>query len=124
MQETIPENTLSVMSLMLNSSVMAKSVLLLLLLFSVVSWAIIFQKYFFFKNAKDEDRRFFSYFSKASNFLHIHDYARELQYSTVARVFLVGYRELYVFQEMAQSKNTKVLFSDSDKFISARVIKG
>ena len=102
MQETIPENTLSVISLMLNSSVMAKSVLLLLLLFSVVSWAIIFQKYFFFKNARDEDRRFFSYFSKANNFLHIHDYARELQYSTVARIFLVGYRELYVFQEMAQ----------------------
>jgi biopolymer transport protein TolQ len=123
-QETIPENTLSVINLMLNSSVMAKSVLLLLLLFSVVSWAIIFQKYFFFKNARDEDRRFFSYFSKASNFLHIHDYARELQYSTVARVFLVGYRELYVFQEMAQSKNIKVLFSESEKFISARDIKG
>ena len=101
MQEIVPENTLSVANLMLNSSVMAKGVLLLLLLFSVVSWAIILQKYSFFKNAKDEDRRFLSYFSKAENFLNIHDYARELKYSTVARIFLVGYRELYVFQEMA-----------------------
>ena len=122
-QETVPENSLSVISLMLNSSVMAKSVLLLLLLFSVVSWAIILQKYFFFRNAKDEDRRFLSYFSKASNFLHIYDYARELQYGTVARVFLVGYRELYVFQEMAKSQHKGTLSGD-EKFISARDVKG
>ena len=124
MQEIVPENTLSVANLMLNSSVMIKGVLLLLLLFSVVSWAIILQKYFFFKNAKNEDRRFLSYFSKASNFFNIHDYARELKYSTVARIFLVGYRELYVFQEMAQSKKTKSSFSENEKFVSARDIKG
>ena len=103
---------------------MAKSVLLVLVLFSVVSWAIILQKYFFFKNAKNEDRRFLAYFSKASNFFNIHDYARELKYSTVARIFLVGYRELYVFQEMAQSKKTKSSFSENEKFVSARDIKG
>ena len=124
MQETVPENSLSVITLILNSSVMAKSVLLLLLLFSVVSWAIILQKYFFFRNAKDEDRRFLSYFSKASNFLNIYDYARELRYGTVARVFLVGYRELYMFQEMAKSKNTESTHSGDEKFISARDIKG
>ena len=124
MQEIVSENTLSVVNLVLNSSVMAKCVLLLLLLFSVVSWAIILQKYFFFKNAKNEDRRFLSYFSKASNFLNIHDYARELKYSTVARIFLVGYRELYVFQEMAQSKKSKSYFSENEKFVSARDIKG
>ena len=124
MQEIVSENTLSVADLMLNSSVMAKGVLLLLLLFSVVSWAIILQKYFFFKNAKNEDRRFLAYFSKASNFFNIHDYARELKYSTVARIFLVGYRELYVFQEMAQSKKTKSSFSENEKFVSARDIKG
>ena len=124
MQEIVPENTLSVANLMLNSSVMIKGVLLLLLLFSVVSWAIILQKYFFFKNAKNEDRRFLAYFSRASNFLNIHDYARELKYSTVARIFLVGYRELYVFQEMAQSKKTKSSFSENEKFVSARDIKG
>jgi len=123
-QEIVSENTLSVANLMLNSSVMIKGVLLLLLLFSVVSWAIILQKYFFFKNAKNEDRRFLAYFSKASNFFNIHDYARELKYSTVARIFLVGYRELYVFQEMAQSKKTKSSFSENEKFVSARDIKG
>ncbi len=124
MQEIVPENTLSVANLMLNSSVMIKGVLLLLLLFSVVSWAIILQKYFFFKNAKNEDRRFLAYFSKASNFFNIHDYARELKYSTVARIFLVGYRELYVFQEMSQSKKSKSSFSENEKFVSARDIKG
>jgi biopolymer transport protein TolQ len=123
-QETIVGNTLSVADLMLNSSVMAKGVLLLLLLFSVVSWAIILQKCFFFKNARNEDKRFQSYFSKATNFLNIHDYASELKHSTVARIFLVGYRELYVFQELAQSEKTRSSFSKSEKFLSARDIKG
>jgi len=53
MQETVSENTLSVANLMLNSSIMAKGVLLVLLLFSVVSWAIILQKYFFFQKRKE-----------------------------------------------------------------------
>jgi biopolymer transport protein TolQ len=123
-QETVPENSLNVINLMLNSSIMAKSVLLLLLLFSVVSWAIILQKYFFFKNAKNEDMRFLAYFSKASNLLNIYDYARELEFSTVARVFLVGYRELYIFQEMAQEKNPKRAPLDDEKIVSAKDIKG
>ena len=89
-----------------------------------MSWAIILQKYFFYKNAKNEDRRFLSYFSKASNFLNIHDYARELQYSTVARVFLVGYRELYVFQEIAQSKRPKVLFRRTRNSFQQGTLKG
>ena len=120
MQETVSENTLSVANLMLNSSIMAKGVLLVLLLFSVVSWAIILQKYFFFKNAKNEDRRFLSYFSKADNFLNIHDYARELEYSTISRIFLVGYRELYVFQEAAQSEKIKFFFTERKIRFSTR----
>ena len=103
---------------------MAKSVLLLLLLFSVVSWAIILQKYFFFKNAKNEDRRFLSYFSKSSNLMSIYDYARELEFSTVARVFLVGYRELYIYQEKSQEKNPQRDPLGDEKIVSAKDIKG
>ncbi|HAK38267.1 MAG: MotA/TolQ/ExbB proton channel family protein [Nitrospinaceae bacterium] len=112
------------MNLMLNSSVMAKSVLLLLLLFSVVSWAIILQKYFFFKNAKIEDQRFLTYFFKSGSLTNIYNYSRELQYSTVSRVFLTGYRELYVFQEMARSKQGKGDSQGDSDLISARDIKG
>ena len=108
MQETVPENSLNVINLMLNSSIMAKSVLLLLLLFSVVSWAIILQKYF----------------SKSRNLINIYDYARELEFSTVARVFLVGYRELYIYQEMAQEKNLKRAPLDDAKIVSVKDIKG
>ncbi len=123
-QEPLSENSLSVVNLVLNSSIMAKSVLLLLLLFSVVSWAIILQKYFFFKNAKSEDQRFLTYFSKSGNLTNIYNYSREIQYSTVSRVFLTGYRELYVFQEMARSKQGKRDSLDDSDLISARDIKG
>tara|TARA_B100001964_G_scaffold30499_1_gene31490 strand:+ start:2052 stop:2813 length:762 start_codon:yes stop_codon:yes gene_type:complete len=123
-QEPLSENSLSVVNLVLNSSVTAKSVLLLLLLFSVVSWAIILQKYFFFKSARNEDKRFLTYFSKSGNLRNTYNYSRELQHSTVARVFQVGYRELYVFQGMAKSNEGKGNLSGEDDLISARDIKG
>ncbi|MCH8157971.1 MAG: MotA/TolQ/ExbB proton channel family protein [Nitrospinae bacterium] len=104
---------------------MAKSVLLLLLVFSVLSWAIILQKYFFFRNAKFEDKRFLHYFSKSENLTNIYNYSRELRYSTVARVFLVGYRELYLFQEMAKSgKKQRKVASSKKNLITAIDLKG
>lgn len=54
----------------------------------------------------------------------IYDYARELEFSTVARVFLVGYRELYIQQETAQEKNPKRTHLDDEKNVSVKDLKG
>ena len=54
----------------------------------------------------------------------IYDYARELECSTVARVFLVGYRELYIQQETAQEKNPKRTHLDDEKNVSVKDLKG
>ena len=102
MQQALSEHSLSAVELALNSGLVVKGVLLLLLVFSVLSWAIILQKYTFFRNAKSEDKRFLIYFSKSENLTNVYNYSRELNYSTVARVFLTGYRELYLFTEMVK----------------------
>jgi len=105
-QQALSEHSLSAVELALNSSLVVKGVLLLLLVFSVLSWAIILQKYTFFRNAKSEDKRFLTYFSKSENLTNVYHYSRELNYSTVARVFLTGYRELYLFKEMAKPEKS------------------
>ena len=125
MQQALSEHSLSAVELALNSGLVVKGVLLLLLVFSVLSWAIILQKYTFFRNAKSEDKRFLIYFSKSENLTNVYNYSRELNYSTVARVFLTGYRELYLFKEMAKpAKSVRKKKSSQEEFITGKDIKG
>ncbi len=95
--------TLSILDMVGNSTTLAKLVLLVLLIFSVVSWAIIFAKFFVYRLARSEDHRFLTIFAKAESLTNIYNYSRELKHSPVARVFLTGYRELYLFQERVKS---------------------
>ncbi len=93
--------------MVIQSSLMAKGVLLLLLVFSMVSWAVIFSKFISYRKAKDEDGRFLETFSKTENLTRIYNFAKELRTSPLARIFLTGYRELYIFQEMAKEERKK-----------------
>jgi biopolymer transport protein TolQ len=106
-QNLIPENPLSIVELVMSSSLMAKAVLLLLLMFSVISWAIILSKFRTYRIAKNEDSRFSETFSKTENLTHVYNYAKELRFSPLARIFLTGYRELYIFQELAKEGRKK-----------------
>jgi biopolymer transport protein TolQ len=94
-QNVISDSPLSVVELVMQSSLMAKGVLLLLLIFSIVSWAIIINKFRTYRMAKNEDNRFLETFSKTENLTHIYNFAKELRVSPLARIFLTGYRELH-----------------------------
>ena len=95
---------LSILEMILRSSWVAQAVLLLLLVFSIVSWAIIFAKWSGFRKARNEDKKFLDVFHKSESLTNIYNLSRELKSSPVARVFLTGYHELYVFQEMARDE--------------------
>ena len=101
----ISDQPLSVVELVMQSSIMAKGVLLILLIFSITSWAIMLNKYFVYRVAKSEDGKFLEVFSKTENLTKIYNFAKELRVSPLARLFLTGYRELYLFQEMVQTLN-------------------
>ena len=103
----ISDQPLSVIELVLQSSMMAKGVLLTLFIFSITSWAIMLNKYFVYRVAKSEDNKFLEVFSKTENLTKIYNFAKELQVSPLARLFLTGYRELYLFQEMAKEERKK-----------------
>jgi len=105
---------------------MAKGVLVILLIFSIVSWAIILNKFFIYKIAKDEDGRFLSFFSKSENLTNIYNFSRNLKYSPIARVFLTGYHELYLFQELGKpdKERQEVLDHRADNQITEGDLKG
>ena len=103
----ILDQPLGVIELVIQSSLMAKAVLLILLIFSITSWAIMLNKFFVYRAARGEDNRFLEVFSKTENLTEIYNFTKNLRLSPLARLFLTGYRELYLFQEMAKEERKK-----------------
>ena len=126
MENPVADNSLSIIELVMESGPMAKGVLLLLLMFSVVSWAIILSKFFVYNLAKKENKRFLANFSKSENLTHIYNFSRELRYSPIARVFLTGYRELFLFQDLAKKERDQRGETPSNQGVplTAKDIKG
>jgi biopolymer transport protein TolQ len=69
-------------------------VLLLLLIFSVVSWAIILMKYFNIRKVKKENEFFLGSYMKSSKLSDMFLEAKKYRNSTLAEVFRTGYTEL------------------------------
>ncbi|MGH9344927.1 MAG: MotA/TolQ/ExbB proton channel family protein [Terriglobia bacterium] len=81
--------------LLATTGLVARIVLLILLFFSVFSWAIIFKKYSTFKNARRESLKFLKIFRQSKKLSEIKASAEQLMNSApVAGVFLGGYREV------------------------------
>ena len=84
----------SILDLVRGSGLVVQSILYLLVLFSVGTWAIIAQKFFQLRRAKRESEKFIEIFWERRNLSAIHDASRELTASPVSQVFRSGYEEL------------------------------
>ena len=84
----------SLLSMILDAGLMVKFVLLVLFIFSVVSWAIIFIKYRYYRKIKQENESFNDDYLKSSKLSDILPAAKKYPFSTTAEVFRVGYTEL------------------------------
>jgi len=89
-----PTPTHSILDLVRGSGLVVQSILYLLVLFSVVSWGIIGQKFWQIRRAKRESQKFIEIFWERRNLSAIHDASRELTASPVGQVFRSGYEEL------------------------------
>ena len=89
-----PNQQQGVLDLVRGSGPLVQGVLYLLILFSVVSWAIIFSKYRQVRSARNESEKFIEIFWDSRNLSSIHDASRQLKTSPVAQVFRAGYEEL------------------------------
>jgi biopolymer transport protein TolQ len=76
------------------SGPVVQGVLYLLVLFSVVSWGIIFFKFRQIREARRQSEKFIEIFWDTRNLTTIHSASEELEHSPVAQVFSAGYQEL------------------------------
>jgi len=80
--------------LIANTGLVARITLLILLFFSVLSWAIILKKYQSFQSARKGSREFLKIFRQGRKLSEIRAACRLLKSSPVAEIFLAGFREI------------------------------
>ena len=85
---------INLINMISNAGLMVQFVLLLLLFFSITSWAIILIKYRYIKRAYQESALFTELFWKSKDLSNAYRQAKELQGSPIARIFRIGYVEL------------------------------
>ena len=72
----------------------AQVVLVILLLFSLISWAVILYKFWQFSRVNRQTRTFLDVFRKSSKFSEVHAVCRTLTESPLTGLFQAGYGEL------------------------------
>ena len=87
-------HNLDIFQILLDSSIVVKLDLLLLIAASVMSWTIIFQKKSLFNRSEKANREFKSFFSGVSSLDEAYEDAKNIEDSPLKKVFLTGYTEL------------------------------
>ena len=85
---------LDLIYMVMNAGLMVQFVLLLLIFFSISSWAIIIIKYRYIKKAIAESEAFTEFFWKSRDLSEAFSKSKQLQGSPIARIFRIGYLEL------------------------------
>jgi len=90
--------------MIIDAGPMVKFVMLLLLVFSLVSWTIIIMKHLSYKKAKAETIFFLDVFWKSKNLADAYKTAKEIPDSPAASIFILGFNEL---QKLGRSRVSK-----------------
>lgn len=85
---------MNALNLVLQAGVVAKGVLALLFVFSLVSWALIFLKFRVLGRADRQDERFLRLFREGKQLSGMYEDSRRLPQSPLAALFREGYKEL------------------------------
>lgn len=91
---------IDIVNMIRNAGPVVQFVMLLLLFFSIMSWAIILIKYRYIRRAYKESAEFTDFFWKSRDLSNAFAKAKQLPGSPVARIFRIGYVEL---KKMSQS---------------------
>ena len=81
-------------SLIAHSGPIAQAVLMVLLIFSILSWTIMFKKHKFYKEIEQQSFEFHEEFQKSSSLSEIYHECERYPMSPLAGIFKSGYREL------------------------------
>lgn len=92
--ENLPETQASILSFFRDTGPTAKVVLAILLLFSFVSWVIIFAKFVRFRAISGQSEKFVAFFRKSKRFSEVNAIASQLTETPMSTLFRAGYAEL------------------------------
>jgi len=84
----------SLLGMILDAGLMVKFVLLILLVFSIISWTIIFIKFRTYRRIRQENEAFDSDYQKSTKLSDLLPTSRKYPFSTTAEVFRAGYAEM------------------------------
>jgi biopolymer transport protein TolQ len=84
------------LNLVFAASPLAKAVLIVLLFFSLFSWAIIFKKYSALRKVRRDSQTFIRMFRKSKRFSEISTACESLRNTPLVEVFQAGYEELEI----------------------------
>jgi len=85
---------MNVFRLIWGASIVVQLVLLILLLFSIFSWAVILFKRNSLKTAAKQSKKFLIVFRKSKNLLEVNEAAKKFKNSPLASLFQAGFRDL------------------------------
>lgn len=83
----------SVLNVIARSGAVSKGVLVVLLFFSIVSWAIIAEKFFAYRRARHQNGQFYRLFRKGSSLSDLANTALRYRNSLFARMYLLVYND-------------------------------
>jgi biopolymer transport protein TolQ len=98
------ESKIDIIQLLGDAGPVVQFVMLLLLFFSVMSWAIIIIKWRYIRRAYRESNRFLEYFWKSRDLASAYTKAKQLAGCPIARIFRIGYVELKKVSQTGRPK--------------------
>jgi len=101
-----------IVQMIIHAGMMVKFVLLILLLFSLISWTIIFTKWRLFRRAKQETAYFFDLFWESTEFNKIYNECNNLIFSPVAHLFRSGYSEFRRIRKLQTQSTSQEMNSN------------
>jgi biopolymer transport protein TolQ len=90
-----------VLDLMLNAGPVAKAVLILLALFSIVSWALIVEKFLQFRRVRSQTLGFLKAFREGRRHSAVYAAAKRYRESPLAQLYVGGYQEVSGIPDIA-----------------------
>ena len=108
--------------LVLTAGPVVKFVLLMLLVFSITSWAIIFLKIIVVRKAGKESREFWKVFWRGEKMSIILAKSKRVKNSPLAKIFRAGYHELNKIRESNASSESMKSHPDEDCPLDNKII--
>lgn len=90
----VPLSEFTLFQIVRSGGIVSTTILIVLLGFSLISWAVIFQKFGRFRRSVSENTRFLALYWKVADLIELRKAAMRMKQSPVARVFLAGLERL------------------------------